>query len=481
MSNTRIMFYLLAPLCLSACYGTSPDTLRATPEGDGPEIRYAPLESPDAISFFPSNLSTREDDSSVTGRRLNVSEVRALNISSHLRQQLNRLDGFSVVAPISIPFDQAIDFGSLEEGDIRLFNVAPESEGFGEEITLDLDGSHYPTTFRPREVFPYDAFADLPDLFFGADNWNEEQRIANYEVETDTLLVRPRYPLREKTTYAVVMTEGVTDAAGNPVRSPFPGVHHASDYTALKPVSNWVSVDEIAFAWTFTTRSITTAPEAIRKGLDGEGSLAWLAETYPGKWTSYQDLQVNDTPEDAKKPDHPWILDGAFLPKALSSIGAIAGGGLETVKFDHVDYAVFGEFESVDLRGEDHTIDVDVQAGETAHSPATVGFLLTVPKQTDEHKAPFPVMLYNHGSRTSRLEQILMANDFSRAGIAVMSIDAVGHGPFGGDLRTLVKRETANVPEDLAGTIAGVIAQSFLGPEYTYDGKELDAIGRGPY
>ena len=57
--------------------------------------------------------------------------------------------------------------------------------------------SHYPTTFRPREVFPYDEFAELPDLFFGLENWQGEERIANYEVETNTLLLRPLYPLRE--------------------------------------------------------------------------------------------------------------------------------------------------------------------------------------------------------------------------------------------------------------------------------------------
>ena len=476
MATLRIILSTFFLSGFIGCSGSSPDVLRVTPEGSGPVIIHAPLEIPDAISFFPSDMSTRIDDSSPTGRRLNVSINRALDISSHLRQQLNNLDGFSVVAPISIPFDQPIAYASIKADDIKLFNVTPDSPGFGEEITLDIDGSHYPTTFRPREVFPYDQFADLPDLFFGDDNWNGDERVPNYEVETNTLLLRPHYPLRQMTTYAVVVTEAVKDEAGNPVRSPFPGVHHASDYQTLKPIADWINVSEIAFAWSFTTRSITPAPEAIRDGLDKKGPLKWLGDMYPGKWQTFENLDVDDTPAEAGKNDHPWILDGEFLPEALSSIGAIAGGGLDSIQFNHVDYAVFGEFESVDLRGEDGTIQVDLTRGETAHAPATVGFLLTVPKATEEHQAPFPVMLYNHGSRTSRLEQILMANDFSRAGIAVMSIDAVGHGPFGGDLRTLVEREAANVPEDLAGTIAGVIAQSFLGSDYTYDGKELDAI-----
>ena len=447
-----------------------------TPEGNGPTVSYAPLERPDAISFFPSNLSTRNDDTSPTGLRLNVSTHRDLDISAHLREQLNRLDGFSVVAPISIPFDDELDLTTVQKGTIRLFNVSPDSSGFGEEIPLDLRGEVYPTSFKPREVFPYDAFADLPDLFFGWDNGEGEERIRNYEVETNTLLLRPMTPLREKTTYAVLVSDELMGKNGNSIRSPFPGIHHASDYQALAPVSQWVDVQGLAFAWTFTTRSITTVPEAIRDGLDGVGTLGWLQEEYPGKWLSFKDLEVDDTPADEAKRDHPWILDGDYLPTALATIGSLAGGGLDTIRFDHVDYAVFGQYESVDLRGEDGTIHINLEDGTSAHQPSTVGFLLTVPKESDEFKAPFPVMLYNHGSRTSRLEQILMANDFSRAGIAVMSIDAVGHGPFGGDLRALVEREAANVPDDLAGIIAGAIAQSFLGGNYEYEGKDLDSI-----
>ena len=425
--------------------------------------------------FFPSNLSTREDDSSPTGRRLNVSEIRPLDVSAHLREQLNRLDGFSVIAPIAIPFEAPIDLETVKEGAVLLFDVSADSPEYGRSIPLDLDGSYYPIRFRPREVFPYDAYAELPDLMFGWDN-GEEERIPNYEVETNTLLLRPIYPLRQKTTYAVVVTDELKGENGESVRSPFAGVHHASDYELVKPVAQWTPTESIAFVWSFTTRSITDIPVALREGMDRRGPFAWIGEDYPGKWVSFQDLQVDDTPTDPEDRDHPWILDGDYLPKALSTIGALAGGGLESVTFNYVDYAVFGEFEAVDLRGEDGTIDVHLTTGESAHQPARVGYLLTVPKETESHKAPFPVLIYNHGSRTSRVEQILMSDDFSRAGIAVLSLDAVGHGPFEGDLRALVEREAANVPEELAGTLAGVIAQSFLGPTYDYTDKDLDQI-----
>ena len=58
-----------------------------------------------------------------------------------------------------------------------------------------------------------------------------------YERETDTLIVRPLVPLRERTTYAVVITRKLLDLQGQPVGSPYPGVHHASQGAALAPLA----------------------------------------------------------------------------------------------------------------------------------------------------------------------------------------------------------------------------------------------------
>ena len=135
--NTRMSsILLLGAFFTCGCSGPQPETLRMTPEGNGPTVSYAPLERPDAISFFPSNLSTRNDDTSPTGLRLNVSTHRDLDISAHLREQLNRLDGFSVVAPISIPFDDELDLSTVQKGTVRLFNVSPDSMGFGEAVLV---------------------------------------------------------------------------------------------------------------------------------------------------------------------------------------------------------------------------------------------------------------------------------------------------------------------------------------------------------
>ncbi len=473
---SRLCLLTLFPL-LFACEGDPQQSIRETPQGDGPTIVYAPMERPDSLTFFPTDLATRRIDNETTGRQINISQDRDLHVAHHLRSQLNRLDGFGVASTIAIPFEKPLDLASVTEGSIRLFNVSPRSVHFGEEVALDLQGTAYPRSFRPRGVFPYDLLEDFPDLFFGELNGFEEERIQNYEVETNTLLVQPYFPLREQTTYAVVLTETLKGEDGEPIRSPFPWVHHAAEYATLKPITQWIDPEDIAFTWSFTTRSVTPIPIAIRDGLDGIGPLGWLRELYPGKWLTFQDLNINDAPEDPEDRDHPFIMDGEFLPTALASVGALAGGGLESITFEHVDYALFGTFESVNVRDEeDHAIWADLKAGTIAHKPSEVGFLLTVPKTTEEFQPPFRVMLYNHGSRTSRLEQILMANDFSRAGIAVISIDAAGHGPFGGDLRAIVEREAADYPPELVSLLAGSIAQSFLGGEYDYSDKDLDAI-----
>ena len=115
-------------------------------------------------------------------------------------------------------------------------------------------------------------------------------------METNTLLLRPIYPLRQKTTYAVVVTETLRGENGEPVRSPFAGVHHASDYTLVKPVAEWTDVESIAFAWSFTTCSITDIPVALREGMDGEGPIRVDRKGLSREWVSFQNLQVDDTP-----------------------------------------------------------------------------------------------------------------------------------------------------------------------------------------
>lgn len=443
---------------------------------------WDPLALPEPELPLPNNAATRFDPTSPTGRRLNLSTQSPLSVERKVRRQLDRLDGFSVTGAIQIPFDAPLDLATVGPEAVQLFDISPDSPDYGKQLPLDFGSGAIPVHFKPRAIFPFELNAELPDLLFGPGNDFQGERVFHYEVETNTLLVRPMFPLRPRTTYAVVLTPDLHGLDGEPVRSPFDFVNHTDQTKALAPLRELVDggVDGIAFAWSFTTRSIVEDPSAIRDGLDGIGPLAWLKERYPGRFVSFTDMgiphdgdgSVEGLPNDPR--DHRYTLKPGVLPKILGSLGPVAAG-LDKLSFDHVDYVVLGTIEAPDYRDpEDQAIWVN--GSFVHHRPAQVPFALTVPKATPEHQPPFPVIIYNHGARTSRFELVLVAEHMARAGIAMIGVDASGHGPFGGDIRALLAREAADFPPELLAVVLGAAAKNFLGADYEAAGKDLEAV-----
>jgi|GEM_PF-473369 len=91
-----------------------------TPPGDGPRLRHDLVDGP-AHAPFPSDLFTVPDPSSPTGLRLNVALPAPTRLQRALLDELNRLPGFGVTAPITVPFarestdpaEAALDLDSL--------------------------------------------------------------------------------------------------------------------------------------------------------------------------------------------------------------------------------------------------------------------------------------------------------------------------------------------------------------------------------
>ena len=112
-----------------------------------------------------------------------------------------------------------------------------------------------------------------------------------YERETDTLIVRPARPLREETTYAVVLTERLVGEGGEPDPLPLADwVHHLRQTDALE--RTWrracpalgLSMDDVAYAWTYTTGTASRSDLVdVRRGLYGEGPFASLGDAVPGR------------------------------------------------------------------------------------------------------------------------------------------------------------------------------------------------------
>jgi hypothetical protein len=289
-----------------------------------------------------------------------------------------------------------------------------------------------------------------------------------YERQTDTLILRPLLPLEEKTEYAVVITDRLQGPDGQPVRSPFPTTYHPAQRPSIVKLqgvlgdptrSNYygdiagTGLDHVAFAWTFTTQPVQEDMELLRDGLYGKGPFAYLATNYPPKAEIFQ--AAGKALADADEPTGwqglpectgpsktPYVAQWAVAKSAiidllplLFSLSPSQQQGLVD-SLDAVDYFVIGTYATPYLVGDpastnpDDHFQVNFMTGEASVHTDTGHFWLSVPKASAAGKPPFDVAYWHHGTTLFDTEMFIHAGRYARNGLALVSIDAPGHGLY---------------------------------------------------
>ncbi len=496
-------------LVAGAC-NAPPDGLGESVGGTGPRVIFDLDAKPLPEIPLPNNAATVHAPTSATGRRLNISLRATTKLETELRTKINGLDGFGTFQPVTVSFDARLDLDNIRKRHVEnldvaddaiyLVNVDRDSDSFGELVALDAGNGNYPLGCEwPFQYWDLDEHADSPNLLFetheedlngngkldpyedidfdgvldhpntwsgkpvgsiGPGNFEEwlgrpdrpiDDLITFYEKETETLVLWPVVPMRERTTYAVVLTRRLVGEDGAPVRSPFKTIHHLQQEKELEPLADALAVevpslslDDVAFAWSFTTQSVTAEMEAIRAGLYGHGPLSGLATEYP------PDLEPKiavGTDEAGKAPVKPFFMGTEDLAMLFEAIGGMvlnyAPEVVEALKLDtqHVDYFVLGRYTTpyflADGDGiatpmypadDDEWFRIDLRKGTAVHGPSGVSFLCSIPKTTADHKPPFPVVVYGHGYSGAPFEIFGFAGRFAQFGFALCGLDAVAHG-----------------------------------------------------
>ena len=506
--TTNLSLCLL--LFLAACEGPEGTGIGLpTAPGTGPRVVFDLSAKPLPEIPLPNNVATRYDPDSPTGRRINVSEEASTKAEQKLRRKINELDGFGTFQPITVSFDSPLDLEDLRDRQaanhdfkddaILLLDVDSDSPDFGQAIPLDCGQGNYPLGLEwagqywdmdehddspnllyethdedtngngkldPYEDIDFDGVLDKPNTFSGEPLYPLttddvpallksasrpiDDLITFYERETNTLVLWPVVPLREQTTYAVVITRYMVGEDGLRVRSPFPNVNHLSQNEELAPLPAVLARAEydfdaadISFAWSFTTQSITAEIEAIRAGLYGHGPLASLQEDYA---PDMEPKQVNASEENEALPANAYVLHAEDLDMLFGMAELLLGYAPEVVKalqYDvkYVDYFVLGSYTTpyflADQDGlatplypadDNESFRIDLAGEETVHGPNGASFICAIPKATAVHKPPFPVMHYGHGYSGAPFEILGFAGRFAQYGYALCGIDAVGHG-----------------------------------------------------
>jgi hypothetical protein len=311
----------------------------------------------------------------------------------------------------SIPWPSDVLLG----GDGRLsvapplpFSGSPASTAVLAEALSQLDGFGTVTSvFFPLNV-PVEvdagAAATVVDLE-GADPPRAFPLLYRASTRQLVAVAPPGTVLREHHRYGCVVAGGVHDSAGRPL-GPAPAMAEllAGDQTA--PVSYRLLAAELSGAHVQAATAFTTAT------VSGWGAkvIADLAAMPP---------VATPTRIFAPGQDMDDLFGG---PVTTTRPGLPPSGG---VLHDHVGLVVEGTFASPDYLSATPGLPGMFDDGPTIKSIDAVPFMLILPRG---QPAGLPVAIFQHGIDGDRSTMLLVAEDYTARGYAVLGIDAPFHG-----------------------------------------------------
>jgi hypothetical protein len=476
---------LASLMLLAVACAPPPQGLKAAEAGAGPQVKFDVFHLPLPEVPLPNDFASRFDATSPTLRRINAAiEVAPTTWEQHTRAELDGLSGWGTLAPITVSFSQPLDVNEVvrrhqvptEVADDTLYvlDVTESSPDFCAPQLLDVGQGHFPTVLDRREYYPDDPHAAAAENTFfeqteedlngnGVMDPGEDTDMDGvldhpnsfsptggkfdvmgfYERETDTLIAKPLYPLREATTYAVVLTTRLKGVDGNPVRSPFSNINHLAQSKALAALPRCLgnlnlSLDDVAFTWSFTTQSITSDYKAVREGLYGTGPFAFLSGQFPAGLGTLETVRTKKGGVTNTK-----IVPGetfrAFGLQLFELMGTSSSEGTKKVLDDalrFVDFYASGSivspqfFPRNDSEGRalplyDQVFDLNPAQGKAFTRPENVPFFMSTPVG---RTGPAPVVIFVHGHTGSKLDSLLLMGPLARFGLATIGIDAVSHG-----------------------------------------------------
>jgi hypothetical protein len=499
---------------------------------------------------LPNDLATRFDATSPTLRRVNASLLAPTSFEVLTRQNIDMLDGWGVFAPITVSFTGLIDLEGVQNAHVKdnyalpndviyVIDITKGSPTYGKPALLDIGQGNFPVILKDRNGYwENDARPDSLSLFFdetdedlnknGVLDEGEDTDLDGildkpnylpgmtptatdlparadalmywYERETNTLLMRPLTPLRQRTTYAVVVTRRLKDANGKPVGSPFPTINHTAQTEALAPLKEILAsnppelgglkLDDVAFTWSFSTGSIYEDLKAVRNGLYGQGPQAHLKDEYPADlamvhpvWNSLQPQDPNE-----QKRINLYTVSGEkmiYIMKLIAQMnigfdfpnGAYSDRAFEGLQY--IDFHAFGSIDSPQMFPRKDASGNYLNYGQmvwppdvsTVPAPARAEratFWLSVPRKEASPRKdgkPAGLVIIGHGYTGNKLTTVQFAGYFARYGIATLCLENVSHG-----FDSLTPKDLAQVQPLLDGLeLGGVIKALFQNRSWDQD------------
>ncbi len=398
--------------------------------GDSPRAVPTPTPVNDDGSAISSVITARFDPATSTipfPNNLLLAGTRDLTVNAPAVNPanfgdpavaLNALDGFSTVAPLSFQTSATPNAATLTSNSIRIFEVTLSGPGGGVTgVTRQLAASEYAIALAPSDPL---------------------QR---------TVAILPLTPLKQLTSYLVVVTDDLRDALGNdatPDTTFFLATRTSplcvngattdpliptANACALEPIrlltqsqlaaasSAGVPRADVVLSWVFTTQSISPVLTAVR-AQNQPGTV----RTAPTGLTSaavglppVADIFIGTL-------DVPYYLaaptSAATAPVILSTFWQAAPGAY---------VAPFNTF-GLDPTSTNLTF---ANPRPVVRSTQTIPLILTVPNAASGRTRPaagWPVVIFQHGITRNRTDALAISATLAGQGFAVISIDQPLHG-----------------------------------------------------
>jgi hypothetical protein len=406
----------LSSLFLAACSSSSNspravDTPPATNNNGSPVngVLTARFDPTTSTIPLPNNLLL----SGTTDLTLNPPVANPNNFGDPL-VAVSSLDGWSTTAPLTTSFNAAPATNSLVPGQsIRIFEVTLTGPGGGvTSVVRELSSSEFVAALAPSDA------------------------------TGRTLAIIPTVPLKQLTSYLVVLTDGIRDGRGNDAtpdhqtyflakrssplcvsgQSTDPLIPNANA-CALEPLrlltnsqlaaasARGIARDDVVVSWVFTTQSITpimqavqsvTMPTTTRVARTGQ-AIGSVADIYIGTI----DLPYYLTAPSAENPTGP--LTGFWRAAPGAYVPPFSGLGLNPTS-TNLTFA---------------------NPLPVATTTVTAPLLMTVPlSQAGQTQPPagWPVVIFQHGISRNRTDALAIAQTMASIGFVVISIDQPLHG-----------------------------------------------------
>jgi hypothetical protein len=388
---------------------------------------------------FPSDRFTVADASQLTGRRVNLTPPdQSTRPSDHDDiSVIDTLDGFNLQPRLSVAFSGPIDVNTVNSNTVFLIKLAdptaPE-EGGGQVVGIN-------------------------------------QTV--WDVATNTLHVESDELLDQHTRYALIVTRGVHDAAGQPVEASDEFSHFRHDLNfGQSQDADWkvyrkemldalqvargdgVAEKDIVTASVFTTQSATAVLEKIRDQIHAatpqpaDFNLGTKGEPTVFSRNAVTGITFH------KQTGTKGVASDFTNVQLTANLAALPMHGA-------VGELAFGKYLSPDY--EVHPDAAGRAAGEAGEYIPPVGTRTGTPEVQGYNEIDFnlflpagqmpeggwPVAIYGHGNTDIKNDSFLVAatlaeHTLAEQGIATIAINAVGHG-FG-PLGTLIVNSSARGP-----------------------------------